>query len=80
MPDTPDPIEQAVPGEALIAGLDDAKGAVYLDEHCIQAAARVRNTGTPEIVETPGGRVSHLLIFRDENTHAVGLQRLHRAH
>lgn len=47
-------------------GLTPVRGRVYLSGDAIEAAARVANTGTGEVVEVTGGRTSHLILWRTE--------------
>lgn len=68
------------PVEALVAanGLSFTRGRTYLNEAALTAAARVLSTGTPEVVETDGGRTSHLVIFKTERG-SIAVQNCYQA-
>lgn len=56
-------------GEALVEehGLAFTKGRVYVTPDIIEAAVRVRKTGSPEVVTSSGvGRTAAVLIFQTE--------------
>lgn len=64
------PASSADKGEALVAerGLGYAKGRVYVTTDMLEAAVRVRKTGSPEIIGSAAvGRTSNVLLFRTDN-------------
>ena len=57
-------------GDELVQaeGLTFARGRVYLTPDTIEAAVRVRKTGSPEIIRSSGvGRTAAVLLFREES-------------
>ena len=84
---TPAPVAQSKPettkdvAEALVEqhGLTFTKGRVYITTDMIEAAVRVRKTGSPEIVTGAGvGRTAAVLLFKGE-AGTVALQNLTQA-
>lgn len=74
----PAPLTVKEQGEALVTaqGLVFTRGRVYVTPDVIEAAVRVRKTGSPEVVRTSGvGRTKAVLVTKEE-TGDVSIQNL----